>query len=344
MVPPEAILAVSFGELPAQLGHIFYFIVLPVLLLAGIGFLLQRALGLDMPTLTRLNFYFVIPAIIYFKLVTARVALDDVGTVILFALVVMAAQTAVTWLAAVARKVPRDQRSAMLMTSIFNNSGNYGLPLQELAFRSAGLSDAAVIRQVFFMLFQNVTGFTLGIGLAAHGTRRRALRETLGHIARFPPLYTLAAALLTVQIRTWIGPGASGRVVDAMAPFVQVITYVKDAFMAIAIVTLGAQLALVARGKHGYPVTLSVALRLLAGPAIGLAVIYLMGIQGFLAQVLLISTSTPTAVNCMLLCLEFDNHPDFAARSVFYSTLLSPVTVTLTIFLAQSGLLPGFAI
>jgi hypothetical protein len=46
----------------------------------------------------------------------------------------------------------------------------------------------------------------------------------------------------------------------------------------------------------------------------------------------------------MMLCLEFDNHPDFAARAVFYSTLLSPVTVTGVIFLAQSGLLPGLAI
>ena len=44
----------------------------------------------------------------------------------------------------------------------------------------------------------------------------------------------------------------------------------------------------------------------------------------------------------MLLCLEFDNHPDFAARAVLYSTLLSPVTVTLVVFLAQSKLLPGF--
>jgi len=57
------------------------------------------------------------------------------------------------------------------------------------------------------------------------------------------------------------------------------------------------------------------------------------------AQVLLISTSTPTAVNCMLICMEFDNHPDFVARTVFYSTLLSPFTVTLAILLAHSGAL-----
>jgi predicted permease len=41
----------------------------------------------------------------------------------------------------------------------------------------------------------------------------------------------------------------------------------------------------------------------------------------------------------MLLCVAFDNHPDFAARSVFYSTLLSPITLTMVIYLSRSGLL-----
>jgi hypothetical protein len=88
-------------------------------------------------------------------------------------------------------------------------------------------------------------------------------------------------------------------------------------------------------------VALSVFLRLLIGPAVGVALVYAMGLRGHLAEMLVISTSTPTAVNCMLLCLEFDNHPDFAAKAVLYSTVLSPVTVTLAIFLAQSGLLPA---
>ena len=46
----------------------------------------------------------------------------------------------------------------------------------------------------------------------------------------------------------------------------------------------------------------------------------------------------------MLMCLEFDNHPDYAAKAVFYSTLLSPITVTLTIFFAQGGFLPALTV
>ncbi len=329
-------------EMLQQLAQIFYQIVLPILLLAGIGWLLQRRAGLEMQTMTRLNFFLVVPGLIYFSVVDpkAQVTPADVVTIVGFSAAMLAALAATTFLAALIRRVPGDQRNAMLMITMFYNSGNYGLPLQELAFRSAELSQWASTRQVFVILTQNLTNFTVGILLAAGGRRRGQLRENLRAIAKFPPIYALAAALVTVQIRTWVGDDP--RAAAAVRPFWQVVQYVRGAFIAVALVTLGAQLGTLRRGGNRYPVKLSVLLRLLGGPALGLALVYLFRLQGPLAQLLLISTSTPTAVNCMLLCLQFDNHPDYAARAVFYSTLLSPITVTLTIFLAQSGLLGRF--
>lgn len=328
-----------------QLGHVFYFIVLPVLLLAGIGFVLQRKFTLEMRTLRYLNFYFTIPCVIYASVVTARVTPGDVGTVVLFGLAMMASAGSLTWFVAVLRGVPRHHRNAMLMTVIFMNSGNFGLPLQSLAFRRLGLGAEARSLQAFAMITQNFTTFTLGILLAAGGGKRDShWKQNLVHILKFPPIYALIAGILTVQIRTWIGAGSADEVLAALRPFWDVIRHIQHAFIPLALCTLGAQLALVRTGGKTYPITLSVVLRLLAAPAIGVGMVYLFGLKGFLAQMLLISTSYPTAVNCMMLCLEFDNHPDFAARTVFYSTLLSPITVTAVIFLAQSGLLPGFAI
>ena len=342
------ILAADLSGLPAQLGTIFYFVVLPIILLAGVGYVLQRKFSMDMLTLRRLNFYFVIPALVYWSIVSTLSGGDHgVGTrqaltVIVFGLVMLACLAAVTYIAALIRRVPRDHRRTMLMTTMFYNSGNYGLPLQGLAWRSAGRSGDAMALQIFVIIVQNFTNFTIGVLLAAGGKKDRHWKQNLLHIAKFPPIYALAAALITVQIRNWLGTNV-GPVEKALEPFWHALTWVKEAFFAVALLTLGAQLARVRKKDHGYPVTLSVAIRLLVGPAIGLAVIYIAGIEGFLAQVLLISTATPTAVNCMLLCLEFDNHPDYAARAVFYSTLLSPLTVTLAVFFAQGGLLPGMA-
>ena len=93
-------LAASLLTLLVQLWHIFYFIVLPMLLLAGIGWLLQRKMGLDMPTLTRLNFYFVTPGLIYTSVVNSRLEAAAVWSVALFGLAVLAAIGIVTYLVA----------------------------------------------------------------------------------------------------------------------------------------------------------------------------------------------------------------------------------------------------
>jgi hypothetical protein len=329
-------------SLPIQLGEVFYFVVLPMLLLAAIGAVIQRTLTLDMPTLTRLNFYFAAPGMVFFSVVNSSLTASDVGRVVMFSVLGFGAIGVATWLVALVRRLPRDQHGAMIMTTIMNNSGNYGLPLQDLAFRSIGLGGAAMSLQVFVMLVQNFVGFTLGVFLAASGRGNMRLKAGLLEVAKFPSVYALAAALITVQIRNYLGAHAP-RAAESLAPFWEVIKYLRMTYIPIALCTLGAQLAVIPRGRMHYPVRTSVLLRLVGAPALGLGLIYLMGIRGFLAQVLLISTATPTAVNAALLCLQFGNHPDYVARTVFQSTLLSAITVTLVVFLVQGGFLDQLA-
>ena len=332
------LIANTIIELPAQLGQVFYTIVLPVLLLAGIGYVIQRRLGLDMPTLARLNFYFTAPGMIYVSVVASKVSAAQVVQVVRFTLVMLAVLAVLTLLVAVVRRVPRDQRNPMLMSSLMYNAGNYGLPLQDLAFRSSGLSAEAMSLQVFVVLVQNFMGFTLGVFLAASGRQDRHWRENLMQILRFPSVYALVAALLTVQARSWLGSAAPD-VSRWMAPFWYALEKMRLAYVPLALATLGAQLALIPRGRSDYPVRLTVLLRLAVSPLLALGLIYLLDLRGFAAQVMLISTAVPTAVNCALLCLQFQNHPNFAARVVFYGTLLSPATVTGVIYLAQGGFL-----
>ncbi len=316
--------------------HIAWFIVVPVMLLVGLGFAVQKRFGLDMPTLVRMNFYVTVPGMVYFAVVDSSLSGPDVLRVVGFTLGAMAVWALLTYVVARLRGVPVNLRRAMMMTSLFYNSGNVGLPVQELAFRNTAFgSSAAMGLQVVVLVTQNITSFTLGIVLAT-GKFGGRWRENFTHIIKFPPLYALAAALLTVALRRMLGAQADD-LTYYVQPFWDTVRYAKDGFIVIALVTLGAQLALVDRGDGQGPVATSVALRLLAGPVVGFILLTALGWTGPIAQVLLISTSMPTAVNCLLLCMEFDNHPAYVARTVFYSTLLSPITVTLTILLAQGG-------
>ncbi len=317
--------------------HIAWFIVLPVMLLVGLGFVIQRRLGLDMPTLIRLNFYVVVPGMVYFAVVDSVLSVADVGMVVGFTLGAMCVWAGLTYTVAALKGVPMDQRRAMLMTSLFYNSGNYGLPVQELAFRATPLGGTAAMGlQVIVLVTQNLLTFTLGIILTAGRVRDGQWRRSLIHIVKFPPIYALAAALVTVCARKLLGESA-GDAAAILHPIWDMAVFAKDGFIVVALVTLGAQLAVVERGDGRGPVATSVLLRLVAGPVVGFTLLKLLSLTGPVAQVLLISTSMPTAVACLLLCMEFDNHPSYVARSVFYSTLLSPITVTLTILLAHSG-------
>jgi hypothetical protein len=328
-------------ELLLRFGQVFYTVVLPILVLVAVGWLLQARLGLDMLTLRRLNFNFVLPAMVYYSIVGSSLDLKAVCVVVGFALLCFVLMVAVALLAARVCGVRADFHRALVMTSAYYNSGNYGLPLQDLAFAAAGLGALAMAYQTFVMVVQNFLTFTLGIVIASGHERDRHAREHLAQVLRFPPVYALLLAVLTVWIRHLLGDGAAD-VQPWVAPFWEALRRMKDAFIAVALLTLGAQLAITEHKVADGPLALSVVLRLVVAPVLALLAIVALGLEGFTAQVLLISSATPTAINSMLLCLEFGNHPQFAARAVFFSTLLSPVTVTLVIVLAQGPLLPGF--
>lgn len=71
------------------------------------------------------------------------------------------------------------------------------------------------------------------------------------------------------------------------------------------------------------------------GPTVALLLIYALGIEGVIAQSLLIASAFPTSRNTATLALEYDVEPELHAQIVLYSTLLSSITVTFVIFLAM---------
>ena len=110
------------------------------------------------------------------------------------------------------------------------------------------------------------------------------------------------------------------------------IKIIGNGFSSLAIITLGAQLANINIVSLDYKVVLSTLLRLIMGPVLAFAFVSILKITGITAQVLIIAMSAPTAVNVALTAIELDNEPEMASQSVFLSTLLSSITVTIVIW------------
>lgn len=70
------------------------------------------------------------------------------------------------------------------------------------------------------------------------------------------------------------------------------------------------------------------------GPLVALAMIYLLNIDGIIAQSLFIASSFPTSRNTSTIAMEYQIEPELHAQIVLFSTLFSIVTVTVVIYLS----------
>lgn len=152
-------------------------VLLPIALVAGVGYGLRRAMPLDQATLNRTVIYGLSPALIFVSLVRADLAGDGVWGMALLATGVVIGMALITLLVAWPLGLRGGTLSALLLVSLFMNSGNYGLPAARFAFGEAGFTLA-----VFYFVIQSVLGQVLGVVIAASGTAtsRNLLRDVGG--------------------------------------------------------------------------------------------------------------------------------------------------------------------
>ena len=288
--------------------------------MVGLGYLVQKRVGLDLPTLARLNFYVFVPAFLFVKIYESTLSIADLARIGAHFALFFVVMGALAWAAAGVFGLGDRMKRALTASVVFYNSGNYGIPVAQLAFGGALLPLQV---QAAMVMLQNITTFTFGVFLMAGGRGERA-RDTLVEVFKLPMIYVLVAA----GCMKYFG-------LAPLPPINTALHFLSDALVPIAVVTLGAQMAGLEVPKFGRALSISLALRLVAAPVVGFGLVWVLGIKGLLAESLVVSTCFPTAVNSALLALQFENEPEFAAAAVFYSTLVSIATVSATIYVAR---------
>jgi predicted permease len=307
--------------------HISWNVIGPIFLMMGLGWVVQKKIGLDVKSLTRLNFWIFVPALLFVQIVESRLSPRDMILLSVHFCLVFAAMGFLSWHAARMLGVSNRLQRALTSSVLFYNSGNYGIPAAQLAF--APNAAFAVTVQSIVIMFQNISNFSVGIGLHAGGRADSSWKKIARAIFSLPMIHTLALA--------WIWRGLSSQYgLSLPAPLDASLHILKEGTVPIALVTLGAQMGSLKSHRLDAPLMLALGLRLLVAPLLSWAVVWALGIKGPLAASLVISVSFPTAVNSALLAVEFNNEPDFAAATVFYSTLASALTVPLVIYAART--------
>jgi predicted permease len=237
----------------------------------------------------------------------------------LFTIGLVAVMGILTYGVSMLRQFTPSMRSAFILSVMLANLGNYGIPVIELLFNDS----YATSIQVMVMISQAIITFTFGMFLASRG--QFTLKESVKRTLSYPIIYAIIVSFIFkgFQIPVW-------------EPIWIILQKISYAFIPMAIFTLGAQLGRIQLTKGIGDVIISAGCRLLLGPCVGFCLIKLFGFHGLAAQVLFISSGLPSAVNSALIAVEMNNEPRFASQAVFFSTLLSFATVSLTIFVAKN--------
>ena len=245
-------------------------VVLPVLLVAGIGFTWARiGRRFDSVFITDLATNIGTPCLVAHSLTSLEI---DPSLLAEMGMAVLTAVAGFLTLGFVVLRVLKLSINSYLPALTFPNTGNMGLPLALFAFGQEGLALAVV----YFSCTVSLQ-FTLGISLSAGNL-------SLSRLVRTPTIYAVAIsiALLVLDIRlpAWIDNtiGVLGGITIPMM-----------------LLTLGVSLAQLKVNALGRNLLLS-CVRLAGGFVIALAVAYLYDLPPRAAGVLIIQSSMPVAV------------------------------------------------
>lgn len=287
--------------------------VLPIFLVAGVGFLLARYLRIDVRIVSRVAFYALSPCLVFTLLMDSRIGAGEFGRLGVFSLCSILGIGLIAWLVALQLRLDRATATAFLMVVMFSNTGNFGLSAVMLAFGSNALARATV-----YFVVSSVLMYTLGVFLASSG--KRSVRDALKGIVKVPQIYGVALAVVFL---------ATG--LRFPSPVRTSIDLLSASALPVMMLVLGMQFERTARPERPLLVGVASVLTLIVSPLLAFALSDLIGLAGSARQAAILEASMPAAIMTTVLALEYDASPSFVTAVVFVTTLASPITVTLII-------------
>lgn len=290
-----------------DLPEIFLDILGPVLLLVVVGAVAGRRLGIPPEPLAKVAYWIIGPAFIFDSLANAGLASDELGRLALASfLAFVASALAATALAA---RLPRDRRAAIVTTGAWGNTGNFGLAIVTFTFDQAALPYAAVC-----LVVVNTSGLILGVASAHGGWRGVAQAFTR-------PMTVVVLPALLVNYTHADVPLVVERPVGLLA----------GAIIPVMLITLGIQLGQMSRPRLDLDVARSLVAKLAVQPLAAIGAVTLLGISGTPGGAVVLQAAMPAAVFTAILAIEQRTRPDETATIVMAGTLASVVTLPLVI-------------
>ena len=303
-------------------------VLLPIAVVAAVGYLLRKNLKLDLGTLNRVMIYGLTPSLIFVSLVRTDLLGGDALRMMLLAFLVVVGMAIITVACAWPLGLRGGDLSAMLLVTLFMNTGNYGLPAARFAFGEAGFAQA-----LLYFIVQSAISQTGGVVVAAAGSEGRQgniWRQVGGRLLHMPQIYAVGLALI-LRISGFDLPAATGLIGGLW----QGIALVSEAALPMMLMILGMQLATGVVVDSPRLIALASGLRLIVSPLLAYGIGTLLGLDGMALSVGVLLAGMPAAVNTTILAIEFNTRPNLVVGTVVVTSVGSLATLSLLLWLMR---------
>ena len=272
-------------------------IIAPVMIIAFIGYVWERrGLSFDNTMVTPLVINVGNPCLLLSAMLSTHPDLAVLARIAGGTVLVMALTAVVSW--AILRALGQPLRT-FLPAMVFGNTGNMGLPLCLFAFGPPGLALA-----VAYFAVQSVLQFSIGEGVSSGHVSWRSVFKS-------PALYAILIGCALIEA-------------DVTLPKFLTNTITTIAGLTIPLMLLSLGTALARLKVVGFRRSIMFSLfRLGGGFVLGLAVAWLLGLEGAARGAVVVQSTMPSAVFNYLFAARYDNRPEEVAGIVFISTVMS---------------------
>lgn len=305
-----------------ELLAIFIDNMIPVLAIAAVGFYMRRRFRIDPKTVSTLMFHILSPSLVFYSLFTRNISGGDFLRMYGATLFLLWMIAGVSYWVLRLQGAKGAERAATLLATFAFNGGNFGLSIVSFAFGEEALGWAVIA-----FVAGSTTAYTLGVYTASSG--RASIRASFMNVIRTPAIYAIVAAFTLKGLGISSLPPAIDRSVGLLA----------QASIPMMLILLGLQLGQLGTLNRLHLLISGTTLRLVFAPMLSIGVAALFGLTGDARTAFILQAGMPTAVLTIVLATEFDTDRDLALNLIMITTIISPITLSIIIYLLQNGII-----
>lgn len=286
-----------------------------IVMCLAMGLLLQRNRQLPDSFALSLNnyvIYIALPALILFEIHHLQLSREALLPIV-FAWILMTASAVFIWLVARQLGWSRSVTGALMLTVPLGNTSFVGIPLIEALLGKEAISYSILYDQFGSFIALNTYGSFVAAYYSGKASSWKNLTRVIGS---FPPFIALVVAFLSMPIEfpDWLA--------DALLR-------ISSTLVPVVMVAVGLQWRLRLERDTLLPLSIGLLASLVLTPLLAMVLLNLWGVQGLVAQVIILESAMPAMISAGVLAINYQLAPRLASSLVGYGLLFSLLTTWL---------------